>query len=232
MHNHLGLTSSQRTKITKPQKTELLWFWYLFASISSSVYARAYCSDASLTPPTWMAETHSAVYTEGQKELSTGSKVDFFWRKKCKRRNTRGNWGDAVMRTAFLLSHFLCLTIANNHPIHTRLFNWAVYTQDACSTKEEIVFPVQLARGTRACPENTSVGATPTAQGLYTCEQKVTHTATTTRSSHTLGALGPLESICQSCAKSTCYCRKVWSKTGSPPCGSQIPVPFCCHLLA
>lgn len=152
-------------------------------------------------PLTWMAETHSALYIKCQKELSTGSKVEFFWCKKYKRRNTRGNWGDVVTRTAFLLSHFLCLTITNNHPIHTRLFNWAVYTQDACSTEEKIVFPVQLARGTRACPENTSVAATPIAQGLYTCEQKVTHTAITTRSSHTLGSLGSpwkrLPKLCQ-----------------------------------
>lgn len=52
------------------------------------------------------------------------------------RKNTRGKRGDAVtIRTAFLPSHFLCLTPANNHPPHTRLFNWAVYTQDASSAQ-------------------------------------------------------------------------------------------------
>lgn len=50
--------------------------------------------------------------------------------------NTRGNQGDAVtIRRAFPPSHFLCLTPANNHPLHTRLFNWAVYTQDASSVQ-------------------------------------------------------------------------------------------------
>lgn len=38
-----------------------------------------------LMPQTWMAEIHSSVDTEGQKELSTGSQVGFF-----DARSTRG----------------------------------------------------------------------------------------------------------------------------------------------
>lgn len=157
----------------------------------------------------------------------------FFFDARSTRGEPWGNWGNAVtMRTAFLLGHFLCLTIGNNHPLHTRLFNPVVYTQDAYSSKEEIVFPVQLARGRRACPENTNTAVTPTVQGLYAYEQKVTR-AQPPEAATPWDPSDPLGSVFQSCAKSTwLLVEKFLSKTGSPPSGSWLPAPFCCPLLA
>lgn len=95
------------------------------------------------------------------------------------------------------------------------------------SSTQEIVFPVQLARCRRACPEKTNVPAPPTAQELQTSEQ-VTHMATTTRRSHSLGSLSFLRKcLPKLCQKHLTCCRKV---TGSPLFGSWTPA--CYHLQA
>lgn len=166
----LHLHNAPRSLSCRPQKMELLWFWYLFASISSTVYLRAYCSYASLMPLTWMAATHSALYIKGQKELSTGSKVEFF-----DARSTRGETWEVTGEMRWREQHSYSatssawpsqITTLSTPGCLTELFPRKMPVQ----LKKKIVFPVQLARRTRACPENTSVAATPIAQGLYTCE--------------------------------------------------------------
>lgn len=122
-----------------------------------------------LMPQTWMAETHSSVDTKSKRALHR-QQGWFFWCKKYMRRNIQGNWGDADNESSIPTNHLLCLTTANNHPLHTRLFNRAVDTQVNLfrSGTEERVFPVQLARCGRACPENNNTAATPTAQIIHT----------------------------------------------------------------
>lgn len=127
-----------------------------------------------------------------------------------------------TLRTAFLPSHFLCLTPANNHPPHTGCLSCLHTSCLFILSIEEIVCPVQLARCRRACPEKTNQKTSPSHCSGITESEQVTHTATTTRRSHSLGSLSFLRKCLP---KHLTYCRKV---TSSPLFGTWTPA--CCHL--
>lgn len=171
--------------------------------IQRAALPETYCSYVAHMPQR-TPETHTSVDTEGQKELSKCSKV-FFFRFKCKTEEKHEVTGKKLWQEqrSYSATSSVWPPPINNRSLHARLFNRAVYTHGRISSSSSAGKRQKNSSWEYQC------GSHSQAPGLHVFEQKVTHTATTATTSHSLGSFWAgqprdvLESILQSCAKRT-----------------------------